>query len=141
LIRQQGGGRRSRDALFSASTHQLSKLHAHLSHVPPGGGYPPHVDAHDVLIVVCSGEIEVAGQTIGPHGIFYCAAGYPHGLKNIGNGWAHYLVLEFHAAGSEIGRGTGKAGNVKPSRGSRIARSISKRVNRLTAWLGLRHVR
>jgi quercetin dioxygenase-like cupin family protein len=128
--------RRSREILFSSPTHQLSKLQAHLTHMPSGGGYAPHVDAHDVLIHVLSGQIEVSGHALGPHGVFYCAAGYPHGLKNIGKSWSHYLVLEFHASGAEIGHATSTTGHANPSRVSRLARSFRKRVNRLKAWLG-----
>src|SRR5690606_29203572 len=80
LTQPPDNGRRGREVLLSKPTHQLSKLHAHLTHMPPGGGYSPHVDAHDVLILVLTGEIEVAGQATGPHGIIYCSAGHPHGL-------------------------------------------------------------
>ena len=79
-------------------TAYLEKLHAHLTTMQPGAGYAPHIDAYDVAIVVLSGQVETLGQIVKPHGVIYYAAGQPHGLRNIGEEPAEYLVFEFHAA-------------------------------------------
>jgi uncharacterized cupin superfamily protein len=85
--------------LFEASTGFLRKLHAHVTELEPGAGYPEHVDEHDVAIVLFSGVVETLAQRVGPGGSIYYAAGEPHGLRNIGSERARYLVFEFHANG------------------------------------------
>jgi uncharacterized cupin superfamily protein len=82
---------------FEQPTGYLTRLHAHISTVAPGGGYAPHADKHDVAIVVLSGEVEAAGTVLRRHGVFYFPAGRKHGMKNIGKVPARYLVFEFHA--------------------------------------------
>ena len=70
----------------------------------PGAGYAPHVDCHDVAIVVLSGQIETLGEVVKPHGVIFYAAGQPHGLRNAGEEPAEYLVFEFHAASASATR-------------------------------------
>ena len=83
--------------LFEGPTGFLTKLHAHVTTMGPGKGYPAHVDRHDVAIIVFSGEVETLGQRIGPGGTAFSAAGEAHGLSNPGTVPARYLVFEFHA--------------------------------------------
>ncbi|MBU0581690.1 MAG: cupin domain-containing protein [Alphaproteobacteria bacterium] len=83
--------------LFEGPTGFLTKLHAHVTTMAPGKGYPAHVDRHDVAIIVFSGEVETLGQRIGPGGTAFSAAGEEHGLSNPGTVPARYLVFEFHA--------------------------------------------
>ena len=83
--------------IVEQSTAYLGKLHAHLTIMQPDAGYTPHVDAHDVAIIVLSGQIETLDQILKPHGVIYYSAGQPHGLRNIGAEPAQYLVFEFHA--------------------------------------------
>ena len=82
--------------LFESQTAYLGKLHAHVTDLQPGVGYAPHKDRHDVAILVFSGQVETLGQRVGPGGSIYYAAGEPHGLRNIGDTPARYLVFEFH---------------------------------------------
>jgi mannose-6-phosphate isomerase-like protein (cupin superfamily) len=86
--------------LLDGPTAQLGKLHSHLTQLAPGGSYESHVDPYDVAIVVLSGTVETLGQTGGPHTVFYCAAGEPHGMRNPGTEPARYLVFEFHRPAS-----------------------------------------
>jgi hypothetical protein len=84
--------------IFASLTRYLRKLHCHVSTLSPGGGYPPHVDAYDVAILVLSGTVETLGRRVGPHGIIFYSAGEPHGMQNVGDSPASYLVFEFHGA-------------------------------------------
>ena len=83
--------------LFQQATHSLGKLHAHLTTLQPGAGYAPHADAYDVAIIVLSGEVETVGERVAPLGLIYYSAGELHGMKNVGNVPAIYLVFEFHS--------------------------------------------
>ncbi len=83
--------------LLEGPTGFLSKLHAHVTVMAPGAGYPAHVDEHDVAIIVFEGEVETVGHRIGPGGTAFSAAGDAHGLSNPGAVPARYLVFEFHA--------------------------------------------
>lgn len=80
--------------LFDGSTGWLGRLHAHVSTLPPGGGYAPHVDAHDVILVTLEGEVETLGTTVGPHHVVVYGAGEAHGLRATGATPARYLVFE-----------------------------------------------
>jgi len=84
--------------LFEGPTAHLDKLHAHITQLQPGAGYPPHADNYDVAIVVLSGRVETLGQTVSSPSVIYYSAGEMHGMKNLGDIAAHYLVFEFHSA-------------------------------------------
>lgn len=84
--------------LFEAPTSNLRKLHCHLSTLAPGGGYAPHVDEYDVVLLLLEGEVETLGQKVKPLGIVLYAAGEPHGIHNPGTQTAIYLVFEFHGS-------------------------------------------
>jgi mannose-6-phosphate isomerase-like protein (cupin superfamily) len=83
--------------LMEFPTSYLAKLHAHQSVLLPGGGYEPHVDEHDVAIIVLSGLLETLGRTFGPNSFMLHSAGAAHGIRNVGTDAARYLVFEFHA--------------------------------------------
>ncbi|MDY6839573.1 MAG: cupin domain-containing protein [Thermodesulfobacteriota bacterium] len=85
--------------IFESPTDFLTNLHCHMSLLQPGAGYDPHKDAHDVLIIVLDGEVETLGQRVGPKGIIFYRAGEPHGMKNVGDIRARYVVFEFHRQG------------------------------------------
>jgi uncharacterized cupin superfamily protein len=85
--------------IFQQPTAQLSKLHAHLTIMPPGAGYEPHSDPYDVTILALSGKLETLGRVVEPHGVIYYSAGAEHGMKNVGATPARYLVFEFHGSG------------------------------------------
>lgn len=90
-----GGGFEYRQVL-EGQTRYCRRLHAHLTIVQPGAGYEPHIDAHDVGVIVLEGAIETLGERVGPHGVVFYAAGEPHGLRNAGEVAATYMVFEFH---------------------------------------------
>jgi mannose-6-phosphate isomerase-like protein (cupin superfamily) len=82
--------------LLDGPTGYLGKLHAHSTVLAPDAGYEPHEDAYDVAIVMVEGTIETLGREVGPHGVVYCSAGEPHGMRNVGTGPARYVVFELH---------------------------------------------
>ena len=80
---------------FEGATTYLGRLRCHDSTVEPGAGYPPHVDAHDVAIILLSGTVETMGAKLSAPAVAFTAAGVPHGLSNPGAEPAHYVVFEF----------------------------------------------
>jgi quercetin dioxygenase-like cupin family protein len=84
--------------LFEGPTSNLRKLHCHLSTLAPGGGYAPHVDEYDVVLLLLEGEVETLGQLVKPLGVVLYAAGEPHGIHNPGTETAVYLVFELHGS-------------------------------------------
>jgi hypothetical protein len=82
--------------LFEGSTQYLRKLHSHVTVLEPGGGYEPHVDAYDVAIVVLEGALETIGGHAAPHDVIFYRAGEAHGMRNVGDGAARYVVFELH---------------------------------------------
>ena len=84
--------------LFEHPTSHLEKLHAHLTDLQPGAGYPAHSDDYDVAMLLLSGKVQALGRVVEPFGLIYCSAGEPHDMQNVGDKAARYLVFEFHAA-------------------------------------------
>lgn len=84
--------------LFQGPTRYLRQLQCHRSSVPPGGGYEPHADSYDVAIVTLDGTIETLGERVGPNSLIWYPMGSRHGLRNVGDDDAHYVVFEFHGA-------------------------------------------
>ena len=67
-----------------------------MSNLQPGAGYPPHADDYDVAILVLGGKVETLDRVVEPLGVVFYAAGEMHGMKNVGDVPARYLVFEFH---------------------------------------------
>ena len=90
------------EKLFDRATNLLGRLQCHMTRLAPEAGYEPHVDAYDVAILMLSGRVETLGQEVRPHGVIYYSAGEKHGMRNIGDAPAHYLVFEFHTPGIDL---------------------------------------
>jgi len=82
--------------IFEGPTRWLRKLHCHTSRLAVGAGYAPHADAYDVAILVQSGRVQTLGREVGPGELIYYPAGQVHGMRNVGNEPARYIVFEFH---------------------------------------------
>ena len=82
--------------IFSFPTRHLKTLHCHASLLQPGAGYDAHRDRYDVAILLLKGTVETLGRPVEPFSVIYYAAGELHGLRNIGDTPAYYLVFEFH---------------------------------------------
>jgi quercetin dioxygenase-like cupin family protein len=83
-------------AVLDGETRCLQHLHAHVTTLEPGAGYAAHADPYDVGIVVLEGLVETLGHRLGSHSVIFYAAGEPHGMENVGDERALYLVFEFH---------------------------------------------
>jgi uncharacterized cupin superfamily protein len=86
----------SPNRVLDGETRCLRHLHSHVTTLQPDAGYAPHVDAHDVAIVVLQGTVETLGEQVGPDSVIFYAAGESHGMRNAGDVPAVYLVFEFH---------------------------------------------
>ena len=109
--------------VFEGPTSYLRKLQVHATTLGAGAGYEPHIDAHDVAIVVLEGEVETLGQRVGAYDAVFYRAGEAHGMRNPTDRVAKYLVVEFH--GSQTDLSTAIPPRPSPSR---IARRIAKKV-------------
>lgn len=83
------------------------KLSMHLSELAPGA-FPhlPHQHLNEEAIILREGTLEVElhakigefghGQTsrIGPGSLIFVASNDPHGMRNVGQTWAKYSVVE-----------------------------------------------
>ena len=81
--------------LLDSPTGWLNRLHCHVTRLKPGAGYAPHIDNYDVAIVMLAGKVETIGQILAPCDIVFYGAGELHGMRNISNETAIYLVFEF----------------------------------------------
>ena len=84
------------DTIFEGATRSLKKLHSHASTLAPGAGYPAQQDPIDIAIVLLRGEVETLGRKATAPAVFFYPARHPHGLQNVGDEPAQYVVFEFH---------------------------------------------
>ena len=84
--------------LFEGPTRWLRKLHCHVSRLEVGAGYAPHADPYDLALLVTAGRVRTLKQEVEAGGMIFCPAGERHGMRNVGNEPAHYIVFEFHGA-------------------------------------------
>lgn len=84
------------DTLFEGPTRHLGKLHSHASTLMPGAGYDPQEDDMDIAMVLVRGRVETLGERVEAPAMFFYPAGHPHGLQNVGDEPAQYVVFEFH---------------------------------------------
>ena len=86
--------------VLNGNTHTGFHLEAHFTELPPGGApHPPHHHAHEEMIVVHQGtmEVTISGKTsrLGPGSSAYVASNVEHGWRNVGTTPALYLVMAF----------------------------------------------
>jgi len=117
--------------LLDRATAWLGKLHSHLTILQPGGGYAPHRDEHEVAIVLLSGTVETLGKRVTPLSVIYYSAGELHGMKNVGDEPARYLVFEFHPHDSRpVRRLLQAVARSAKGRAKDLARPIWRRIKR-----------
>ena len=84
--------------ILTGDTHSGFRLDLHESILPPGAvPHEPHRHAHEELLFVWQGELEVtvngAATKVGPGGCAYLASNDLHGYRNSGTAPARYFVL------------------------------------------------
>jgi hypothetical protein len=71
--------------------------------------------------------VETLGEEAGPNSVVFYAAGEKHGMRNVGDVPARYLVFEFHASDLDIRQ-----------RARRYVRPLAKRIlGRVARTLGV----
>ena len=90
-----------RRALFDAPTVTLDRLECHATTVNPGESpHAPHKHPEEELMIVKDGTVEVmqngATTVVGPGSVIFQASNDMHGLKNVGDKPASYIVLKWY---------------------------------------------
>jgi len=85
-------------ALVDTVTSNLSRLEIHVTTLGPGRSpHPPHRHAHEELMIVRSGTLEVLQNEVtrhaGPGAVIFEASNELHGLRNPGPDSATYVVI------------------------------------------------
>jgi len=116
--------------LFEGPTGRMRRLRCHLTTLTPAAGYAPHVDGHDVTIVLLEGTVETLGETVRAPAVVHTSAGHPHGIRNVGAEVARYLVVELHGPGPETTLG----GSVRRRRPTGRRAPRAARRARVAVW-------
>jgi len=85
-------------ALVDTCTANLNRLEIHVTTLAPAKSpHPPHRHAHEELMIVRSGTLEVlqngATRRAGPGSVIFEASNELHGLRNPGPDSATYVVI------------------------------------------------
>jgi quercetin dioxygenase-like cupin family protein len=94
---RENGKNRSR-AVLKGKTHSGLTVETHLTELAPGlAPHPPHKHAHEEMVFVREGTLEVTisgkSEKLGPGSVAYVASNEEHGWKNVGTTQAHYFVV------------------------------------------------
>lgn len=86
--------------VLDGSTHTGYHLDLHITELGPGQmPHPPHHHAHEEMILIETGLVEVTisgkSERIGPGSVAIVASNEEHGWKNVGDTGARYFVLAF----------------------------------------------
>ena len=90
-------------SLLDTTTITLDRLEVHQTTLAPGGSpHPPHRHAHEEMMLVERGTLEVtqegAVRTAKAGALIFEASGELHGLRNIGADTAVYWVIAIYPA-------------------------------------------
>ena len=93
-------GKNKSRAVFDGETHTGFPVEMHMTELPPGGApHPAHHHAHEEMILIYEGTMEVTisgkSTTLGPGSSAYVASNEEHGWRNVGTTNALYWVLAF----------------------------------------------
>jgi len=88
-------------SLLDTTTRTLDRLEVHQTSLPPGGSpHPPHRHAHEELMLVERGTLEVTQESAvrqaGAGSLIFQASNELHGLKNVGTDTAVYWVIAIY---------------------------------------------
>ena len=93
----QSGQNRTR-AMLQGATHTGCNIEIHQTELSPGDApHPPHHHAHEEMILIREGtmEVTISGKSavLGPGSAAYVASNEEHGWRNVGTTRAHYFIL------------------------------------------------
>jgi quercetin dioxygenase-like cupin family protein len=85
-------------AVLDGYTHSGFPVELHETELAPGlAPHPPHRHAHEEIVMIREGTLEVTisghKSVLGPGSAAYVASNEDHGWRNIGDTRAHYFVL------------------------------------------------
>ncbi len=85
-------------AVFKGETHTGFSVEMHETELAPGKApHPPHSHAHEEMIVIREGtmEVTISGKTsqLGPGSVAWVASNEHHGWRNVGTTRARYMVM------------------------------------------------
>jgi quercetin dioxygenase-like cupin family protein len=85
-------------AVFKGETHTGFSVELHETELAPGKApHPPHSHAHEEMIVIREGmmEVTIAGKVsqLGPGSVAWVASNEHHGWRNVGTTRARYMVM------------------------------------------------
>lgn len=88
-------------SLLDTATTTLDRLEVHQTSLAPGGSpHPPHRHAHDEMMLVEHGTLEVTQEGgvkhAGPGSLIFQSSNELHGLKNVGADTAVYWVIAIY---------------------------------------------
>jgi quercetin dioxygenase-like cupin family protein len=94
---RNNGANKTRTVL-DGNTHGGFPVEMHITELAPGlAPHPPHHHAHEEMIMIREGTLEVtiAGRStkLGPGSVAYVASNEEHGWRNVGTTRAQYFVL------------------------------------------------
>ena len=94
---RNNGANKSR-AVLDGKTHGGFPVEMHITELAPGlPPHPPHRHAHEEMIMIREGTLEVTisgkGTKLGPGSVAYVASNEEHGWRNVGTTRAQYFVL------------------------------------------------
>ena len=93
-----------RRSFFDSATDSLERFECHATTLNVGQSpHAPHRHVEEELIIVKEGTVEVLqnGTTVqlGPGSVIFHASNDEHGMKNVGEGQATYIVLKWWPPG------------------------------------------
>ena len=85
-------------AVLEGATHGGFPVEMHITELAPGlAPHPPHHHAHEEMIMIREGTLEVTisgtSKKLGPGSVAYVASNEEHGWRNVGATRAQYFVL------------------------------------------------
>ena len=88
-------------SLLDTATTTLDRLEVHQTSLAPGGSpHPPHRHAHDEMMLIERGTLEVTQDGMvrhaGPGSLVFQSSNELHGLKNVGPDTAVYWVIAIY---------------------------------------------
>lgn len=100
-MKVQGTTVGERRAIFDAKTVTLDRLECHATTVNPGeSAHAPHKHPEEELMVIKEGTVEImqngATTVVGPGSVIFHTSNDLHGLKNVGDKPASYVVLKWY---------------------------------------------